>query len=146
MEPINAVVICITIASIFYILVINHIKRLENKLNKIIYEINKANDNLDKILKLQSSIGDDLSDIGEGIYNVSCNAELMSSMNVAAYIANTNETIRQLIKHDKFEAAQMLKKNVENLLRDYKKINPKCNLEIKDVNELTRDIFGDDED
>lgn len=145
MEPINIIIVCVVVG-MAYVSMMYRINGLNKKLDLIMRKANKANENLDKVLKLQSAIGEDLSDIGSAVYGIYNNVELMSSMNMAAYVANTNETIRQLIKHDKFEAAQMLKNNLEKLVNDFKKINPKCNLEIRDANELTRGIFGEDDE
>ena len=136
----------VVIAGIFYVSAIARINSLQESIDYLRKEINESNKNLDKILKMQAAIGEDLKDTGSAVYAIYNNVELMSSMNMAAYVANTNETIRQLIKHDKFEAAQVLKNNLEKLIEDFKKMNPHCSFKVKDASEFTRDIFNDDEE
>lgn len=150
-------VFCIIVTGMLYVSVTIRLNGLNRKLSEISREVDSTKEFLvkilksekpEQILKSQSELKKELEEVDGAIYGIYCNVELMSSMNMAAYVATTNETIRQLVKHDKFETAQILRKNLEKLLGDFNRINPNCKLEIKDANELIRGVFdrGDEEE
>lgn len=111
-------------------------RNMDSIRNDIKIMIDRNARTMDMIELLRVAVGEDLKDIGKLTLKTSFNVELISSMNLANYVANANETIKHLINDDKFEEAEMLKKNLEKLISDFKRMNPDIGFEIKDVSDL----------
>lgn len=128
----------IVLVNTYYLFKFNMEKAREfDRIKEDIRQIRRSIETTSRVFEMfRKTVGEDLKNIGGCSYAIYSNVELMSSMSMANHIASTNEAIKRMVESDNFEAAKMLKDNLDKLVNDFKKMNPNLKFDIRSASDL----------